>query len=357
MISRSLLLAICSLVASVASLAVSSPSINKLSHRESHLLPNRVIAQFSAGVWIENIAVRANGNLLLTSFLPNATLYEVADLNCRSPTVTPLFTINTVTSLFGIVETSTDVFAVAGGNFSQTTGGVKGTSGLWSVDFRHGRPSSPKFITSIPDAILLNGATTVPQRSHMVLLADSILNVIWRVDVTKGTVDKAAQFSPQNTAPSQPVTIGINGIHIHNGYLWFTNDTAVTNHLTGDLETSMFRIAVDENGSAAHNALPEKALTLPSEAMDDFIFGPNKRNTKWIATNSENKVFAAAPDGRYVLVAGAPGSFEVVTATACQFGRSDTDSQILYVSTGGGTVNGTTAGGKVQALDTSGFHF
>jgi hypothetical protein len=316
-----------------------------------------VIAQFPVGTWIENIAVRSNGNLLLTSFLPDATLYEVSDLNRQSPVVTRLFTIDTVTSFLGITETSKDVFAVAGGNFSQSTGGVKGTYGLWRVDFTHGPPSCPKLIASIPDAILLNGATTVPRKRHLVLLADSILNVIWRVDVKKGTVDKAVQFPPQIVTLSQAVTIGINGIHIHDGYLWFTNDTATVSPATGDLETSMYRIKIDENGGAAYNVLPKKALTLPSGAMDDFIYGPRGRDIKWIATNAENKVYAAAPDGKYSLVAGASGSFEVATATACQFGRTKRDSHILYVSTGGGTINGTIEGGKVQAVDTTRFNF
>ncbi|KAL7905040.1 hypothetical protein GGI35DRAFT_461680 [Trichoderma velutinum] len=358
MVCKSLTLAICNFLALAASLAaLSPPTFHQLDHRESRLLPSHVIAQFPAGTWIENIAVRANGNLLLTSFQPDATLYEVSDLDCISPTVTRLFTIYTVTSLFGIVETSTDVFAVSGGNFSQSTGGVQGTARLWSIDFRHGQPSSPRLITSIPDAVLLNGATTVPQSSHIVLLADSILNVIWRVDVVKGTVDKAAQFPPQDTAPPKPVTIGINGIHIHDGYLWFTNDTATANPSTSALETSMYRIKIDKNGYSPHNIVPEKVITLPSEALDDFTFGPKERGIKWIATNSENKILAVAPDGKYVRVAGAPSSFEVATATACQFGRTKRDSHILYVTTGGGKINGTTEGGKVQALDTSGFSF
>ncbi|KAL6693476.1 hypothetical protein J3F84DRAFT_401354 [Trichoderma pleuroticola] len=358
MVSKSLILAVCNFLALVASLAaLPPPSLHQLDHREPHLLPSHVIAQFPAGTWIENIAIRANGNLLLTSFQPDATLYEVSDLECLSPTVTRLFTIETVTSLFGIVEISADVFAVAGGNVSLSTGGVKGTARLWSVDFRHGQPSYPRLITSIPDAVLLNGATIIPQSSHIVLLADSILNVVWRVDVNGGTVDKAAQFPPQDTAPSQPVTIGINGIHIHDGYLWFTNDTATTNPSTSSLETSMYRIKIDKNGYTPHNIVPEKTITLPSEALDDFTFGPDERGIKWIATNSENIILAAAPDGRYVRVAGAPSSFEVATATACQFGRTGRDSHVLYVTTGGEKINGTTEGGKVQALDTRGFSF
>lgn len=351
----SLIFIACELLTLVASLTVPSASIHQSHRLDSNLLPNRLITQFPAGTWIENIAVRSNGNLLLTSLLPNATLYEVSDLQSQTPTVTRLFTVDSITSFSGITETSEDVFAVAGGNFSESAGSIKGTSCLWRVDFTHGQPSYPELIASIPDAALLNGATTVPKRNHLVLLTDSILNVVWRVDVSKGTVDKAAQFSPEREPSPSAITVGINGIHIHDGYLWFTNDTATTNSVTGDLETSMYRIKVDENGVAAHDTSAEKILTLPSEAIDDFTYGPGERNIKWIAGNKENKVFAATPDGKYAVVAGASSSFEVATATACKFGRTRGDSHILYVTTIGATINGTTEGGKVQAIDTTGF--
>ncbi|KAL7920643.1 hypothetical protein ACQKWADRAFT_298066 [Trichoderma austrokoningii] len=346
----------CELLTLVASLAVpSAQSHHKPRRPESKILPNRLIAQFPVGTWVENIVVRSNGNLLFTTILPNASLYEVSDLDCQTPKLTRLFTVETITSFSGITETSEDVFAVAGGNFSLTTGSVKGTFGLWKVDFSHGRPSHADLIASLPDATLPNGATTVPQNNHLVLLADSILNAVWRVDVKKGTVDKAAQFTPESESAATSGIIGINGIHIHDGHLWFTNSTATTNLVTADPETSMYRIKVDENGVAAHDASAEKMLTLPSAGMDDFTFGPVERNIKWIAGNVENEIFAATPDGKYAVAAGASNSFEVATATACKFGRTRRDSHILYVTTAGGTINGTTEGGKVQAIDTTRF--
>lgn len=347
----------CELFTLGASLTVPSAPIHQSRHLGSSILPNRVITQFPAGTWVENIAVRSNGNLLFTTILPNASLYEASDLDCQTPTITRLFTVDTITSLAGITETSEDVFAVVGGNFSLTTGSVKGTFGLWRADFTHGRPFHAELIASLPDAALPNGATTVPQNNHLVLLADSILNTVWRVDAKKGTVDKAAQFTPESASAAASGILGINGLHIHDGYLWFTNSTATPNPVTGDLESSMHRIKVDKNGVAAHNASPEKALTLPSEGMDDFTFGPGQRNIKWIAGNVDNQIFAATPDGKYAVVAGASDSFEVATATACKFGRTRRDSHVLYVTTAGGTINGTTEGGKVQAIDTTGFWF
>ncbi|KAL7895490.1 hypothetical protein HDV63DRAFT_381608 [Trichoderma sp. SZMC 28014] len=347
----------CELLTLAASLTVPSTPIHQSRHLGSNVLPNRVITQFPAGAWVENIAVRSNGNLLFTTILPNASLYEASDLDCQTPKITRLFTVDAITSFAGITETSEDVFAVIGGNFSLTKGVTKGTFGLWKVDFTHGQPSNAELIASLPDAALPNGATTVPQNNHLVLLADSLLNVIWRVDVKTGTVDKAAQFTPESDLTGVSGIIGINGLHVHDGYLWFTNSTATTNPKTGDPETSLYRIKVDKNGVAARGASAERALTLPSKGMDDFTFGPGERNIKWIAGNVENKIFAATPDGKYAVVAGASDSFEVATATACKFGRTRRDSHVLYVTTAGGTINGTTEGGKVQAIDTTGFRF
>jgi hypothetical protein len=346
----------CELLALAASLTLPSASVHRSRYLDSEILPHRVITQFPAGTWIENIAVRSNGNLLFTTLLPTASLYEVSDLDHQTPTITRLFTIDTITSFSGITETSEDVFVVIGGNYSSTTGSVKGTFGLWRVDFTHGQPSNAELVASLPDAEIPNGATIVPKQSHLVLISDSILNVVWRVDVRKGTVDKAAQFPPEIESGASS-NIGINGIRIRDGYLWFTNSTATTNPVTGDLETSMYRIKVDENGTAAHRTSAEKILTLQSEGVDDFTFGPGEKNIKWIAGNIENKVFAVAPNGESTVVAGATNSFEVATATACKFGRTNRDSHILYVTTAGGTINGTTEGGKVQAVDTTRFRF
>ncbi|KAI5456312.1 hypothetical protein BGZ63DRAFT_366961 [Mariannaea sp. PMI_226] len=311
-------------------------------------LPNHEVTQFPVGTWIENIAVRANGNLLLTSLTPNASLYEVLDPACaasRHPKVTRRFTIASITSLLGIAETGDDVFALAGGNFTTTTGGVKGTWGLWAVDFTaKGHNSKPKLITPIPDAVLLNGATSVPQRRKIVLIADSALGLVWRVDTVTRKYDIAIRVPEMKPGSSSPTSIGINGLHIHKGYLYWTNLST----------TTFYKIRFTKEGYPARGAKVETVVKLSASRLDDFIFGPGKSNTAWVATNSDNRVFAVEPNGDNIVVAGGGGgsdSNEVPGATACKFGRTRRDAKVLYVTTSGGS----TQGGKVQGIDTTGF--
>lgn len=318
-------------------------------------LPNRIVKQFAEDVWFENIAVRSNGNLLLTTLTPNASLYEIQNPSSKSPTVVRHFTIDSVRCLFGVVETAPDVFAVSGGSFNDTTGGVKGSFALWAADFAKEKSPKPKLIAKIPDAILLNGATTVPNHRNLVLLADSSLNVVWRVDVNTGKVDVAVTL-PQGV-PYVPNTVSIvtNGLHARNDYLWWSNYTQTTNPKTGAPEAAMYRIKITDKGSTAAHAKAEKRFNLPITGMDDFTFGPGKKDLQWVATNTNNQIFAVNSKGKYALVAGATDSFTVATSTSCTFGRTKHDGNILYVATGYTTLNGVTRGGKVVAIDTTGF--
>lgn len=326
-------------------LAAASSAPSRIHRNASLSFPNYVVTQFPVGTWIENIAVRPNGNLLLTSLTPNASLYEVSNPASLSPTVTLHFTIDTVSSLMGITELSADQFAVVGGNFSGTSGGMKGSFGLWSVDFASGQAPKPKLHASIPDAVLLNGATTVPQSKDIVLVADSVLGLVWRVDTTIGNYDIAVQIPEMGSVAGNSTTIGINGLHIHDGYLWWTND----------FQTTLYRVRITEAGLPVGGAQVEKIAKPPALALDDFTFGPGNTDIAWVATNSDNRVFAVKPGGESVVIAGAADSFTVAKATACKFGRTKRDVNILYVTTGGETINGTTQGGKVEAIDVGGF--
>ncbi|RDA90272.1 hypothetical protein CP533_1489 [Ophiocordyceps camponoti-saundersi (nom. inval.)] len=305
-------------------------------------LSRRTVAQFSVGTWIENIAVRSNGNLLLTSLMPNASVYEVANPASQNPNVTRLFTINDASGLLGISEISTDVFAVAGGNIS-SSGGVKGSMRVWTVDFSSSANPQPKLAQTVSEAVFLNGMTTVPNKEKVVLISDSAKGVVWKVDVGANKNEIAMQL-PEMGSQNQKEPIGVNGIHIRDGNLtWLNHDTF-----------KMFSIKITEDGSQAEGAKAAEIASFPVTALDDFIFGPAQQATAWVTTNSDNRVFALEASGKSVVVAGATNSPDVATATACQFGRTEKDANILYVTTGGDEIDGK-HGGKVEALDTAGF--
>ncbi|KAF7558283.1 hypothetical protein G7Z17_g62 [Cylindrodendrum hubeiense] len=306
------------------------------------ILPNHVVTQFPEGTWIENLAVRSNGNLLLTSLLPNASVYEVSNPTHESPAVSRRFTIDSVSSLLGITETTPDVFAIIGGNFSATAGGIKGSYGVWKADFSKKGHVKPELVTHIPEALLLNGATTVPQNQNLVLIADSELGLVWRVDIRTGRYSVAANVTEMGSEGSAVAfSIGINGLHIHDDYLWWTNKYLL----------SVFKVKFTDQGVIAKGATVETVSELSVTALDDFTFGPGNKDIAWVCTNSGNTVLALKPNGKSIVVAGGTDSDEVAVSTAAKFGRTSQDNRILYVTTGAGV----STSGKVQAIDTSGF--
>src|SRR3569833_4496316 len=80
--------------------------------------PSRSVIRFNdVPTWVENIAARANGNLLLTLIHPNASLYQVENPSSRSPTLSLAHHIEEVDGLLGITVSSSVLFFVLGGFF------------------------------------------------------------------------------------------------------------------------------------------------------------------------------------------------------------------------------------------------
>jgi hypothetical protein len=96
-------------------------------------LPSRVLYQFPKGSWIENLAVRSDGDLLL-DLMSTLNLYL---LNPRVEDSKPqlLHTFPDSLGLLGITEMQHDIFYVIAGNFSLTTGSDgPGNYALWKVE-------------------------------------------------------------------------------------------------------------------------------------------------------------------------------------------------------------------------------
>jgi hypothetical protein len=83
------------------------------------LLPTRTIYQYPSPTWIENVAVRSNGQLLL-SFVTTPELH-LLDPSTSPPTSTLVHRFSEVLALTGIIEVSPDKFYIAGGNFNLST--------------------------------------------------------------------------------------------------------------------------------------------------------------------------------------------------------------------------------------------
>ncbi|KAK7923167.1 hypothetical protein PG985_007238 [Apiospora marii] len=308
--------------------------------------PYRDVYQFSdPGTWVENIAVRPNGDLLVTILSSAAQLYLVQRPYSDQPSVSLVHHFrDQVQGLLGIAETRPDTFLVAGSRTNLTA--QPNASAVFEVVFNnnaahHGTTTSTststRLVANITEAIVLNGAAALPGcgRGHDILLvADSILGQVFRVDAATGHYDVAIKVPEMQGTATAPT--GINGLRVHEGYLYFSNSATL----------SIYRVKINRDGSlAADEPAVETVATIAGEVfLDDFAIGAD--GTIWAASNKGNTTYAISPDGKKVVpVLGGADSDVVRGDTAAAFGRTGQDRRVLYVT--------TSMPGKVVAVDAS----
>ncbi|KAJ4126943.1 hypothetical protein NW754_002213 [Fusarium falciforme] len=322
----------------------SAISAAPLEPRANLPLPSRAVYQFSNPNWIENIAVRSNGDLLLT-MLTTPELYQLREAQGPSPQLELVHSFDSLTGLMGIAETTQDTFIVAGGNFSSPGVGVPGTFSVWEIKVCGRRPEVSK-VVDIPEAVFLNGVVANSLIMDEVLIADSSLGKVFKVNVKEKKYQVAIELPEMAPPANAAIQLGINGVHIQNGFLYWTNT----------LLDTLFRVQINKNGIVAVGAKVETVATTTS-SLDDFAL--DRKGTSWVTTNGNNSVLAISPNGKSVVVAGSISELTVAGATAAAFGRTPKDRDILYVVTSGALaapVNGTiTEGGKIVAINTKDF--
>jgi len=296
--------------------------------------PTRVVFQFpNVGSWLENIAIRPSGNILITR-LDVPELWEV------DPKTGSGFSIATfpapLTSLSGVTEVTPDVFAVGTGVYKLGEGTVPGTYEVHLLDLNESSPK-PKLVTKINECGLLNGMTTWD--ANNVLCADSEYGSLYKVDVATGTYTKVLDDDLLKSPEGSPMQIGINGIKIKDGYLYYTNS----------MRQTFFRAPIGDGAVVSGHIEP----VVSGIVLDDFALAED--GTAYLTTHFGNSVVKIAPGSKEVaVVAGNIGTLEMPGTTACALGRGKDDKQTLYVVTAGGLsspVNGQTEPAKVVAVD------
>lgn len=305
-------------------------------------VPSHVLYQFPNGTWVENLAVRSNGDILVT-------LLTVGDLYIIDTSPTPtarLVHAFPVSGLLGIAELEHDLFYVAGRNIT-FTGSMPNISSVWEVDMRSFSKSGARVrkVTAIPEAVLLNGLVALSPAENTILIADSGLGVIWRVNVKSGAYSIAISDPLTAPVPTAALAIGVNGVKIRDGNLYFTN--------TNQGLTAYVPISTDGTTTGKVEVLATGI------APDDFDLDCEGR--AWIAQNTLNKVSVLLRNGTVVDYVGATDQLTVAGVTSCLVkiapsnrGGERKGAPILYCTTAGGLaspVNGTvTEGGKVVVI-------
>ncbi|KAK7058111.1 hypothetical protein R3P38DRAFT_3253106 [Favolaschia claudopus] len=295
---------------------------------------SQVIYQSPNSLFLENIAVRADSNLLLTS-VASPTLFTL-DPTTINGTLDAVHTFPNATSITGITEFLPEVFAVAVSELDTTTRRTKpNTTVIWGVDFS---TAEPQTLGRLPGNASANGLATIPGHPDVILAADSNLGVVWQVDTRSGAtrqVIKDASMLPN--AP--PPALGINGLHVaqvgNSQFLYFTNSAQGT----------FSRVAIGvEMGVVKTAAEIQTLLNLQpdGQAPDDFVMDPQGR--AWVAVHPGALDLLSVPRNgngswsQQTIAGNTQGSDPgLLQATSAAFGRGS-QKNALFVTTGAGQV-------------------
>jgi len=318
-----------------SAITTTQPRTNK---RNNPPAQSHIIHEFPDGTWIENIAVRKNGQLLVTDLVqPNLYLIDpvISALNATSPgTATLIHDFSPESSLLGITEVNPDHFYVIVGNVSFAPPYGAGTYSVWSVDLQSysstaNTGSAIKEVTLISGSELLNGMTTLDASQNLVIIADSIKGAIWLVNGQTGEYRLLLQ-EPEMAAPTGQL-IGINGIKVlpHSSSsdtvsIYFSNTGALTLYLIPLSLTTLQATG------------PIQTITT-GIAIDDFALDPES-GYAYLADGTGNAIWRVPLAGgdAEIVIGGTNSTFP--TPTSAALGRGWAENGKLFVSTRVGEV-------------------
>ena len=286
------------------------------------------VHSFGANKFVENLAIRRSGQVLVTVHNTNE-LIEV-DINAEnSSRVVHRFANN----LFGIVEVEEDVFYVSAGTIGQN-----GSFAIYTVDLSHSSAGVVGKLVDLPEALFLNGSCLLKPGGSIILVADSILGAVFAVDVQKETVKTWLQHTALKKVTENPNYPGVNGIKMHNGYLYLSNTEAKT----------FLRAGL----TGAGDALGSIEVVYDRCNIDDFAF--DAEGSVYLTSHIFNSVVKVRSNGVRSRITGGPYDTIVAGTTAVAFGRTPADRTRLYITTNGGMsnpVHGTVGPGRLLSLE------
>ena len=305
----------------------------------------RNVWEFPNETWVENIAARLNGQLLVT-FISSPVVYQVDPFGAKTPALVHEFPESL--AALGIAEIQHDIFAVISGNWSDKTfSGTTGSFSVWKVDVRSfesgvdGRIISPATVTKIsdfPEGVFLNGLTLLDKNMGTILIADSGAGVVLKVNTNSGEHEVIIDDPLMKPKPGVFPVLGVNGIHIHDGFLYFTNT----------FENTFNKVPIHPDGAAIG-----PAMTVSHDGPgDDFAI--DAAGNAYVTQGAENTVVEITAEGGGFTIVGNLNSTVIAGSTAAQFGRTLLDRNVLYVTTNGGIAGPVDGyiidGGKVVAI-------
>jgi hypothetical protein len=291
------------------------------------------VAYFPEKYFLENLAVRADGSVLVTAVLQKE-LWYVPGPAPRSE-VEPVLVHAFDHQVTGIVEAEPDVFYV-----SLTEGYTTHESHLVRIDFNGwtpGTPVDPEVVFTFDERVrALNGSCLLGPGT--IALADCFAGLIWRVDLTgegRGATGKVwAEHDTMADDPDSgipwPPQPGINGIRYgaKTGYVYYTSTA----------QKVFMRIPVDPDtlestGTAEFIAAIDNGDDFCIDEDAGFAYVTRHR------ANTLDRVPLAPRHGSEVRhIIGEPFDPVLAGPSSAYWGREPGDyGRVMYVTTDGGT--------------------
>ena len=288
-----------------------------------------VVAEFPEHFFLENLAVRADGSILVT-VMNRKELWFVPTPGGGLPMQPQLLHTFEFNTLF-VVEWKPERFLLGVADVYETR-----EARLYEIDlggWSPGSPIAPRLVLRFPEPLSgLNGACLI---APDVLLAAGMAGLIWRVDLgASGATARlwlrhdSMKNRPGEKKPEQPGTNGVQ-FDARTGFLYYTSTS----------QQLMLRVEVDP-ATLEPSGLPE--FVAGGREWDDFAID-GAAGVAYVTTHRENTIDRVhlAHDGNRegrIVVAGDPFTETLVGPSAAAWGRAPGDEgRIAYVLSDGGT--------------------
>jgi hypothetical protein len=290
------------------------------------------VATFPRYYLLENLAVRADGSILVTAALQRE-LWYIPPADTAVP-AEPVLVHTFDHDAMGIAETEPDVFCV-----NTSAGFTTHESFLHRFDLRNWTPGTPVRAETVLDfggrAGGLNGSCLLAP--GVIVLADSVAGLLWRADLPAGGTATARVWLRHHTLASERDTLlvppgaGVNGVRYAAGagYLYYTSTAP----------RLFMRVPVD---LGTHEPAGPPELVAGGIKADDFCLDENA-GVAYVTTHGRNTIdrvpLAPGGTGARQVVAGEPFDERLVGPTSAVWGRRPGDyGRVVYVTTDGGVV-------------------
>ena len=291
------------------------------------------VAYFPEKYFLENLAVRADGSVLITAVLQKQ-LWYVPGPEPRAE-VSPVLVHTFDHPVMGIAEAEPDVFVIC-----LTDGYATHESHLVRIDFSGwapGRAVSPEVIYTFDERVrALNGACMLGP--GVMAIADCFAGLIWRVDLADGArsakarvwlADDTMAWDPDSEVapPPQP---GVNGVRYgaKTGYLYYTSTAQKV-----FMRVPVDQVSLDPASHAQFVAAIDNADDFCLDEDAGFAYVTRHR------ANTLDRVPLEPRHGSEVRhIAGDPFDPVLAGPSSAFWGRRPGDhGRVAYVTTDGGT--------------------